>query len=257
MPIKSVGSDPVQVYAAPAYGKPGQPFLVGNNSATATVYYSSSPTLGPSSSTIPPLGFAGFDGSRDMWASTLSSAIALVDFVPGGTHWAPNPQITAQLNAAGLAKDSSLATINSTLGIPAQNSTVQGVANAVNALQPTMLSASLLRSGAGTTTVITFPSTSRIWAVHLSFAAATSNTYAAGTITNLFAQLSTGSGLALTVVELIVSGPTQVDNSDSDLVFTSGLAVNGGDTLQLNVNGGTVLSNGAMRASCTALYSTP
>lgn len=106
-------------------------------------------------SIIDPLGSITLDDSNDWYAGVLeANASAVLDKIPGGSNWAPSPaQVAAQINALGLAKDtsvnapgygpittsnpgtlakdatvtgvakdSSLTTINGTLGTPAQDS---------------------------------------------------------------------------------------------------------------------------------------
>jgi hypothetical protein len=108
------GTDPVLIYARPAYGRPGTPFLVANLDEVNPIYYGHDLGVDATSSQIPALGSVGFDGSQDMWASTLNPAIkVLVDQIPGGLTWAPSPaQVAIQLSTLGLAKDSSV------LGLP-------------------------------------------------------------------------------------------------------------------------------------------
>lgn len=102
----------------------------------------------------------------------------------------------------------------------------------------------------------TFAAASRIWAVHLSFAAGSNAGYSAS-VTQLYAQVTTQSGIVLAVVELVIAGPAQADSGDGDLAIP-GIEVAQGDKLLLDVNNGVGLgSGGLIRASTTVMYSTP
>jgi|SRR5215831_4191495 len=63
---------------------------------------------GPNTAQIPPLGSITVDGSRSIWALAPANTANLLIF-PGGGNWAPSPaQVAAQINALGLAKDTSV-----------------------------------------------------------------------------------------------------------------------------------------------------
>lgn len=127
---KQITSQPVAVYLRPPYGGAPRPFLLANTDLTNPIYYGHDLSLNTSqASQIPPLGSVGFDGTVDVWASTLSDSIVIeADQIPGGTAWAPSPaQAAEQIAALGLALDTSVHLVNTTLGTPAQTADVQGV----------------------------------------------------------------------------------------------------------------------------------
>jgi hypothetical protein len=239
----------------PVWSPLGREVLLWNLHLTAPVYFAEARPVTKESDSIPPLGSVVLDGTQTVYASSLDASLVIpLQVTPGGRSVQPSPaQVADQLDALGLAKDTSVQAVHTTLGNPAQDASITALPAQ---LQPAMQSTSLLRQAAGLYTVANFGGASRIWALHLSFAAATLAAYAAG-ITQLYAELKTGSGLALTVIELAVAAASQAENGDSDLVFTAGLNVPAADTLILDVNNNVALTNGTLRASCTALYSSP
>lgn len=127
---KQITSQPVAVYLRPPYGGAPRPFLLANTDLTNPIYYGHDLSLNTSqASQIPPLGSVGFDGTVDVWASTLNDSIVIeADQIPGGTAWAPSPaQAAEQIAALGLALDTSVHLVNTTLGTPAQTADVDGV----------------------------------------------------------------------------------------------------------------------------------
>lgn len=71
-------------------------------------------------SLLDPLGSINVDGTSDVWVIPLTGT-ATVDVTAGSTNWSPSPaQIAAQLSTSGLALNSTLAGVNTTLGSPAQ-----------------------------------------------------------------------------------------------------------------------------------------
>lgn len=77
---------------------------------------------------IPPLGSVTINyNSKDVWISTTSANVIIYE-MPNGSQWTPSPaQIATQINALGLAKDTSVQTVNTTLGTPAQKADVNQV----------------------------------------------------------------------------------------------------------------------------------
>lgn len=104
-------------------------------------------------------------------------------------------------------------------------------------------------------TLHAFSGPSRIWQGSLSLASATDSSYAGG-LQGIFAQVQLGSGTVLLVAELAVGAPSVATADHCDFEF-NGLNVDSGDTLVVNVNGGTSLSDAFIRASVVVLASTP
>lgn len=61
-------------------------------------------------SIVDPLGSVAVDGKSDVYAGVLEAGLeAELDTLQGATYWAPSPaQVAAQINALGLAKDTSV-----------------------------------------------------------------------------------------------------------------------------------------------------
>jgi hypothetical protein len=86
---------------------------------------------------VPALGSVTLDTKdHDLWVSTNGGNYTVNAFLmPNGSNWVPSPaQVAAQINALGLAKDTTVATgntltgnTNTILGSPAQDATVSGV----------------------------------------------------------------------------------------------------------------------------------
>jgi hypothetical protein len=99
MTIKQIGgTEPVQIYGAPAYGQPGRPLLLANLDLVNPVYYADDLTLvSAQASQIRPLGTVGIDGETDIWASTLQPGVNVnIDMIPGGLAWAPSAADAAE-----------------------------------------------------------------------------------------------------------------------------------------------------------------
>lgn len=79
---------------------------------------------GQSVNILDPLGSLALDGETDQWAQTITGS-AIVEVCPGGRGWSPSPaQIAAQMLAAGLAKDTTVQGVSTTLGSPGQDDTL-------------------------------------------------------------------------------------------------------------------------------------
>lgn len=120
-------------------------------------------------------------------------------------------------------------------------------------------SKSAVGAGAQVPTVFyTFTSAGRLFAAEISFAVGTNASYAAS-VTQLYAQISTLSGLFLGTVELCVSGAAQAVSGRGGLSLPSaGVPVAAGDKLRLDVNNGVSLgTGGVMRATCEVFFTIP
>jgi hypothetical protein len=230
--VKQVGpTDPVPVYLVPAYSTPGRPWHLVNLDQVNPVFYDDSPTVTLTSNLLNPLGSATFDGTSDVYCCTVGGpAVKVQTGIRGQRGWSAGPVSAAQQIQA--------------FGIPP--------------VVPNTLSASFIGQGAGGGgPFFTFSKAGHIWAVHLSFAAATNSSYTGG-VTQLYARVkaSTGTGLDLCVIELAVSGPNQNANGDGDLSMP-GIPVAKNDQLILDPNNNVALTNGVMHASTVVLYSIP
>lgn len=169
--------------------------------------------------------------------------------------------VTAQVTnfaTSGLALDTTVQAVNSTLGVPQQDTTGQALTNQIvtagaQPWVPNMHSASLILQGPSITTVHTFAAASRIWGATVTYAAAQSG--GSGT-TQLYALVRTGGGIVLAVVEVTVAGPATND-SNTSTVSIPGIPVSSGDKIVLDVNNNGNLTGGVQRASCNVLYSVP
>src|SRR5689334_11516301 len=110
-------------------------FMLVNPDITNNIFIGNDP--GNQIIPIPPLGSITLDASKhDVWVSTNGGSFTVQAFLmPNGSNWVPSPaQVAAQINALGLAKDTTVATgntltnnTNTILGTPAQDGTVSGV----------------------------------------------------------------------------------------------------------------------------------
>jgi len=128
-------------------------------------------------------------------------------------------------------------------------------ASGIPPIVPGLLTASALKTGPGITTLVSFALAGRVWGVQLSGTMASSNTYA-NQVNNVVYTVQTASGLTLAALELVVITQSQIIAGQAPpLVF--GLNVAAGDSVQLNVNGGTFVTNATQRASAIVYYTIP
>ena len=138
-----MAADPLLVPVGPATqqvlagtGQPGSSVLLVNPDITQTAYAGYRSSIAPGGTNtiaIPPLGSAAVDASRTIYA--CAPAAMLLQVVPGGTSWAPSPaQISAQISALGLARDTSVqattTVLNTGIALPsgaARDTSVQAV----------------------------------------------------------------------------------------------------------------------------------
>lgn len=166
------------------------------------------------------------------------------------------------------AQDSNLVNLLLALGSPAQDANLlallQQLSNfGAQPFVPNLKSAPILRASEGQSPYIlaTFPSPGRIWTAMLSFSAATNNSYNAA-VSQMYAQLITGSGIVLAVSEISVGGaaagstPSTSGPGNSN-VQHNGMPVKANDTILLDVNAGQRITNLQMRASGAVNYSIP
>jgi hypothetical protein len=124
----------------------------------------------------------------------------------------------------------------------------------------TPASATDQHAGALSPTVFyTFPSAGRIFACELTFTFGTNNAYAVG-VQQLYARVTTASGIILGTVRLTATVPSQSGNGQGGITAPeSGIPVAKGDQLIFDVNNGVTLTgnDGVMDAECSVLYSIP
>ena len=111
------------------------PFLLVNPDLVNQIFIGNDPGTQPIP--IPPLGsLALTPAGHDIWVSSGGGAFTVQALIlPGGSQWTPSPaQVAAQINALGLAKETTqltgntnIAQVNTTLGTPPQKSDVNQV----------------------------------------------------------------------------------------------------------------------------------
>lgn len=197
---------------------------------------------------IPPLGSIAYTGERPLYAMAPAGTAALL-VIAGGSTWAPSPaQVALQIQAAGLAKDTSVQTTNTQLAT--------GVAPFTSGIQSFNLVQ--VNQAGSPYTITTFGASGRIWAAHLSFALSANASHAGNdqAYCTLKYRPPAGSDQFLLVIEVAVGGASSTDSGDGDLSMP-GLAVAPGGSLILDVNGGAAITNALMRASTCTLVSFP
>lgn len=116
-------------------------FLLVNPDIINPIYIGNDP--GQQLIAVPPLGSMTLGADKhDIWVST-SGGVYVVNayLMPNGSNWTPSPaQVAAQINALGLAKDTTLQTTNTIsgntntiLGTPAQTTDINGVVTTLGA----------------------------------------------------------------------------------------------------------------------------
>lgn len=110
-------------------------FMLVNPDITNNIFIGNDP--GSQIIAVPALGSITLDASKhDIWVSTNGGNFTVNAYLmPNGSNWVPSPaQVAAQINALGLAKESTqltgntnIAQVNTTLGTPPQKSDVNQV----------------------------------------------------------------------------------------------------------------------------------
>jgi hypothetical protein len=94
--------------------------LIANNDILNILYIGESPNVSSGSSDVtqvPPLGAIVFGAGKNWYAATDPGKTAQIFVIPGATSWTPSPaQVAAQLNALGLAKDTSVQATTTAVG---------------------------------------------------------------------------------------------------------------------------------------------
>lgn len=227
---------------------------------------------------VPPLGSAtlGGDSRHDVWVSTNGgNYIVNAYLMPEGSNWTPSPaQTAAQIAALGLAKDTTVQTTNNISG---QTNTILGnpsqetgnLATAANQLTtgvaPLVPNYGIVGNhGLGPQiTAITGPVPPfRIWHIALMYGMYANGALASGQ-TGFAAVRTHVGGLWLNVVDngiglfsgSNVSGSAQ--SVVSQVMPLNGFPIAVGESLDLNVNGNTSLTNILQRCSYSIYYSQP
>ena len=102
----------------------------------------------------------------------------------------------------------------------------------------------------------TFPGPGRIWAVSLAYTVSSQSTFAGGPVFLASFIQTVLSGLPLAAVELSLSAALQNENGTGAPPIP-GLPVVGGESLTLNINGGSAVPGVVQEASAFVLYSIP
>lgn len=106
------------------------PTLIVNRDLVNTIVYGSQQIAGSNINAIAlidPLGSVLVDGTQDVYL-LAAAGNPIADVVTGSSGWTPSPaQTAAQIAALGLARDSSVLSVNATLGTPAQTSDINNV----------------------------------------------------------------------------------------------------------------------------------
>lgn len=102
----------------------------------------------------------------------------------------------------------------------------------------------------------TFPGPGRIWAVSLAYTVSSLSTFTGPPVFLASFIQTVLSGLPLAAVELSLSAALQNENGTGAPPLP-GLPVVGGESLTLNINGGTVVPGVNQEASAFVLYSIP
>lgn len=104
MAVMSAG--PVQPLRLAHRGE--RPGILINNDTTKTLYWSNDTEIDTGSNILPPQAYVGFDGTLDIYGSTLGNGNVQVIKALGVTEWNNPVGVQVALNALGLAKDSSV-----------------------------------------------------------------------------------------------------------------------------------------------------
>lgn len=103
-------------------GVPGLTVTIANQDLTNTITIARRNNFtqnGPNTATVPPLGSITVDAGRTIWGLAPAGTLPPLIF-PGGGNWAPSPaQVAAQINALGLAKDTTLQGTTTAVNNPA------------------------------------------------------------------------------------------------------------------------------------------
>jgi hypothetical protein len=148
---------------------PGGSVTVVNLDLTQTVYVGYQPGLSAGASdaiSVPPLGAAVIDTSAQSYIVSGVAAGISCQLIPGAAQWTPSPaQVALQIQALGLATETTqmlnhtaINTVNGTLGAPAQDGTVTGLATSIpvnisTTGVPLLTGAAQVASGSGTIAV--------------------------------------------------------------------------------------------------------
>jgi hypothetical protein len=193
---------------------------------------------------IPPLGSVTVDMSKTIWGLAPANTLPLLVF-PGGGNWAPSPaQVAAQINALGLAKETTQAAQTSG-GLTIAGNIAAAGAPPIN-LKSTTQIANALAITAGTTTALTAVTgiNQNAYNVHLTCTAGGASTKPWYTVT--LKWIDTASGFTVqvdaytafmsstsNVLSTVISGPTDADQLQ--------VSVTNNDTVTMTVNVGFVI----------------
>lgn len=110
---------------------PGQTVTLANQDLVNNVTISRNNNVA-GGAVIPPLGSVTVAMDKTIWGTAPAGTLPLLVF-PGGGNWAPSPaQVAAQINALGLAKDTTLQGTTSAVNAPAFGPAKDTTVNLVN-----------------------------------------------------------------------------------------------------------------------------
>jgi hypothetical protein len=255
---------------------PNEIFMIVNPDIINPIYVGNDP--GQQLISVPPLGSMSLSAeNHDIWVSTSGGNYVVNAFLmPNGSNWTPSPaQVAAQINALGLAKDTTVQTTNTIsgqtntiLGTPSQetgnlataaNQLVTGVAPLV----PNYFIVGSHGLGPAVTAISGPPTTGfRLWNISLTYGLYANGTLAAAQ-TGFAAIRTHVGGLWLNVVDNGIGLFSASNTSGSaqsvvgQVIPLNGYPIAAGESLDLNVNGGTSITNILQRCAFSIYYSVP
>jgi hypothetical protein len=271
---------------------PNEIFMIVNPDIINPIYVGNDP--GQQLIAVPALGSMSLSAeNHDIWVSTNGGNYVVNAYLmPNGSNWTPSPaQVAAQINALGLAKDTTVQTgntingqTNTILGTPAQDPTLTNVvSNTTGAAKETgNLATAATQLVAGVSPLvpnyfvignhglgpqvagIVGPPTTgfRVWHISLTY-----GMYANGALasaqTGYAAVRTHNGGVYLNVVDngiglfsgSNVSGSAQ--SVVSQVMPLNGYPIAAGESLDLNVNNNGSLTNILQRCAYSVYYSVP
>jgi hypothetical protein len=228
MSIKAItGPGPIDIYRAPAYGTQGTRFHLINHDTENRIYYNDTPTVNSSSNYLPPGGKTEFDGTHDVWCSTLDASV----------------MVLAQMGIRG-----EIGWVSGSVDASPQVPNIESVAELDAAASGSPYS------------VYQFPSAGRVWGVNLSISVASTPSVSSEPRVYALAQIDgngvPGNGTPLAVCESAAVPAYDIDSNNVYVPF-NGLMVNKNQSLYLIVNGGTIVTGATITASAVFFYSVP
>jgi hypothetical protein len=223
------------------------PYLLVNTDTAASVYLGPQRPVTTADIALPPQASVSLDGTLPWYASTLDAGtIVACALLPGGQNWNNPVGVQIALDTLGLAKDATLA------ALPGQLQQL-GIPPFIPNAQP-FGAVDLGPSGSPHQIVPAQAADTFIWYAHLSFAGSSNASHVGND--QMYAMLSTGSGKPLVPTEIAVGDAASAD-SDSAQLTIGGVLLAAGDSINLDVNSGNVVTDVEFRAACVVILGTP